>query len=125
MEESQRKVVTESEILSFACRKCHVIAGVGCKRADRTPLTHAIEDTELAFHRERIMDAWASQTNKCMGRLSATDKALIVYYAFVMICDSVSTKAEEVLGKEFSSEQIQKFFASEAIKELRKDRLIE
>lgn len=125
MEESKRVVLTEAEILSKPCRKCHAIEGVGCKNEARYPLVHRLGDTELAFHRQRIMDAWSTHSERRMGILSSTDKALIAYYAFIMLCDSVSTKATELLGKPFTSEDIQKFFAHKAILELKKDRLIE
>lgn len=121
---SQRKVIGEDEILALACRHCHSEPGVGCKNAQRHALVHHLPDMELAFHSQRIMDAFERQATSRMGRLSPTDKALITYYAFVMLCDSVSTKTMVMFGKEFTSEDIQKFFATEAVKELRKDKLI-
>lgn len=121
---STRKVLSEEDILATECRNCHAIVNVGCKNKSRHPLVHTEASTELAFHRERIMDAWAQHSQRRMGPLNATDKALITYYAFIMLCDSVSTKAVELLGEPFTSEDIQKFFAMKAVAELKKDKLL-
>src|SRR6266704_2127192 len=53
--------------------------------------------------------------------LNSTDKAMITYYAYVMLCDSVSTKSEELIGKRLTSAEVQRFFAKQAVIELQKD----
>lgn len=59
-----------------------------------------------------------------MQTLDATDKALIVYYAYIMLCDSVAAHSVKVLGKKFTSEEIQAFFGQKAVNELRLEGLI-
>jgi hypothetical protein len=56
--------------------------------------------------------------------LDATDKAMICYYAYIMLCDSVAANSEKMFGKEYSSRDLQKFFARQAVVELRKDGLL-
>lgn len=56
--------------------------------------------------------------------LTATDKAVLVYYAFVMLCDSCSANAEKLFGKAMSSQDIQRSFAQHALAECRKDGVI-
>lgn len=124
MAESQRKVVSEAEILSISCPKCHAIEEHGCLTNDRRVLCRKIDDTELAFHSERVFAAFQKQFHGKWGKLGATEKALICYYAYIMLCDSVSTKSVELLGKQFTTEQIQAFFANEAIQELKRDKLL-
>lgn len=122
---SKRQVVTEEEILAIRCPRCHVAPNVGCHNIERHPLSFIEGATELSFHRERIMVAHAVQLQRKFDRaLTSTDKALIVYYAFVMLCDSVSTQSKSLLGSEFTSDQIQAFFAHKAIEQLKKDRLL-
>lgn len=59
--------------------------------------------------------------------LDATDKALITYYGYVMICDAVAANSEKMFGegKVFTSQEVQQFFARKAINELREDGLLD
>lgn len=66
----------------------------------------------------------AEDVIKELTAVSATDKALILSYAFLMLCDSVSTKAEVVFGKQFTSHEVQLFFTQKAVEQLRRNGLI-
>lgn len=122
-----RPVLKDLEILRLECRKCHASEGYACKSKEGHSLTHdfSLNGPVMKFHRERMLDAWASHSSYRMGNLNATDKALITYYAFIMLADAVSVKAVEMLGKPFTSEDIQTFFAYKAVEELRKDKLLD
>lgn len=124
MVESQRRVLSEKEILNVPCPNCHVQVGVACRNSARHVLVVMTGQTELSFHSARIFIAQQQQMRDRFGILGATEKALICYYAFVMLCDSVSTKSIEVIGKDVSSQEIQAMFVQEAIKALRNDKLI-
>jgi len=123
---SERKVISEAEILAVACPICNAAKGFACRFIHtRIPLSREIEETELVFHHERIKLAQDAQILRNFGRiLGPTEKALITYYAFIMLADSVSLKSVETLGRSYTSVEIQKFFAQQAIKELRKDKLL-
>jgi hypothetical protein len=84
---------------------------------DRTAIVQrAIQD---GCHGERIM--LAERINSLLRPgLTATDKALIVYYAYVMLADSISSRVPE-LG---DSQTIQSFFAKNAIHQLIVDGLL-
>lgn len=120
----QTKIVTEAEILAVACPKCNAVREHGCLDAQRHVLYHRLGDTELTFHPERIRAAQESKITAQFGKLGATEKALICYYAFIMLAESVSTKSVEILGRAFTVEQILTFFSQQAVAALRKDGLI-
>lgn len=122
-----RKVVTEAEILAVPCPTCHASKGMGCRRTDNRsiPLQTALITDALSFHPPRVFDAQQAQLLRNFGRfLGPSEKSLITYYAYVMLCDSVAGKSTELIGKPFNSLEIQKFFAQCAITELRKDGLL-
>jgi hypothetical protein len=54
--------------------------------------------------------------------LMNSHKRYVVTYAFLMLADAVALKSLEVLGKEFTTEEIQTFFVGKAIKELREEK---
>jgi hypothetical protein len=56
-----------------------------------------------------------SENPKPRPELTATDKALIVYYAFIFLSDSVSATAIKTIGQPWASDDIQRFFAKRAI----------
>jgi hypothetical protein len=56
--------------------------------------------------------------------LNGTDKSLIVYYAYVMLCDSCEANSEKLFGSYKKSEDIQRRFAAEATKHLKLEGLI-
>jgi hypothetical protein len=123
--ESQRKIITEKDILAVSCPACLRFVGMTCVTPlNRRALAFEVGVTECSFHAARIMKAQDQQIkNLGLQPLGSTEKALILYYAFIALCDSVSTKSQELFGKEFTSEDIQRRFAQEAIKELRHDGL--
>ena len=125
MNNGERKVMLDGQILAVSCPTCHVKAGVGCLSPERYVFARALGAHDLSFHPARIVAAQENEFRVKFGKLGATEKALILYYAYIMVCDSVASKSVEVLGKEFKSTDIQAFFANEAIKELKKDGLMQ
>jgi hypothetical protein len=109
-------VITDRQILSSVCPKCFARPKMQCFDVRGKMRTLA--------HPERIREVQNNILTQMFGRLDATDKSLILYYAFIHLCDSVSTKAKELLGVDFNSEQIQSFFCKKAIEELRRDGLL-
>lgn len=88
-------------------------------------LAYVIDANHLSFHPERIRFAQKQHEKRLFSEnLDASDKALITYYAYVMICDSVASRSEAIFDKQFTSQDIQKFFAQQAVAELRKDKLL-
>jgi hypothetical protein len=122
---SKRAVISESEILHEVCSKCRAPELMPCRRRDRQPLAFELDSTELAFHSERIMAALYTQvTTKLKGVLSAADRSLIVYYSFIMLADACAANSDKLFSKLDTSEELQSFFAQQAITELKKDHLI-
>lgn len=115
---------TELEILAVKCPTCNSLPNVGCLNPERHVLAKACPQDGLSFHPTRYRAAMDEKFRRAFGKLSPTDKALICYYAFIRLADSVSTKSKEVLGREFTSTEVQIFFARKASDELKKDGLI-
>lgn len=113
----RNNVITDREILSHVCPNCFVRAKAVCVDNRGKP-------REL-FHPERIRIAQERAIVRLFGTiLDHTERSLILYYAYIMLCDSVSTKAKEILGVDMQSEQIQAYFAKQAIEELQRDGLL-
>jgi hypothetical protein len=126
MSDSQRKVLTEVEILAVACPQCKAPVNMGCRTEHGHVFARRLNADEFSFHALRITTAYELRLDRVLGKkLDATDKALIVYYAYIALCDSVSAKSVEMLGKETSSVDIQRYFAQKAIYELRNDGLFQ
>lgn len=123
--ESYRSVISEKEILAISCPTCFRPADKLCvSRSNGMVLAFEVGATECSFHAARIMKAQDEQIKKLgLQPLGPTEKSLILYYAFIMLCDSVSEKSKELLGKQLTSEQVQAFFAHKAIEELKNDGL--
>jgi len=120
-----RKVLTREEMMLVECPTCDAGRNRNCHLRGRIDKPLLNLQDEPYFHPTRIVAAQQAKANCFFSRsLSATDKSLIIYYAFIQLCDSVSVKSKEVLGVEKTSEDIQRFFAQTAIKELRKDGLL-
>lgn len=123
-----RQGLPEEDILSVGCPNCQAPPLKGCNmyiEGSRNALVYIIGSTRLAFHPERIRFAQSTHERRLFNEnLTATDKARITYYAFIMICDSNAAKSEMIFGKKFTSEEIQMFFAQQAVAELRKDKLL-
>lgn len=124
MANEDRIVAKDQEILAIPCPTCKARVGQLCRMPSGAPLAFVIGDDQSRFHRDRIMNVLIVRLRNEFGRLNASDKALICYYAFVILSDSVSTKSKEMLGHDYSSKQIQQFFVQKAIEELKKDRLL-
>lgn len=126
MDKSTRHVISEQEILAVQCPTCNRAAGKTCVAVrNRAPLSYEINVTECSFHAARIIAAQDEQIKRLgFGNvLGPTEKALILYYAYIMVCDSVASKSKEMFGKEMNTEEIQRFFAHKAVDELRHDEL--
>lgn len=125
MEPSKRKVCTEAEILAVRCPICEAIPGRPCISHQRHALIVRLGQTEFSFHSARISTAQDIRWKEKFGvSLSQSEKTLILQYAFIMLCDSVSTKSIEVMGRQYTSDQIQAYFCNQAIKELQNDELV-
>lgn len=121
------RVISETEILALVCPTCQAPQQMACRvKGNRNiPLTTSLEQNDLTFHVERVEAAQQMQLMRNFGRfLGPTEKSLIVYYAFVMLSDAVAAKAMLMIGKEFTSQEVQAFFAQMAIQELKRDKLL-
>ena len=47
-----------------------------------------------------------------MAALDPTDKAIIVGYAFVMLCNSVAANSEKLFSKKYTSQELQRMFTA-------------
>lgn len=122
-----KKKVTTDEILAVGCKTCSAPAGKPCRVPGRivVPLTYKVEETDFNFHPVRVLMALSKQAYKRIGEdLKASEKALITYYAFVMLAESVSAHSEAIMGKHHPPEAVEAFFAYAAIQELKKDGLL-
>lgn len=109
-------VINEKTILSVVCPNCFARPKMECFEIRGRP--------RLKSHPERIRYAQELLSDRVAGKLSATDKALVLYYAYIMLCDSVSARSKEVLGIVMSTEEIQAGFARKAIQALQEDGLL-
>lgn len=120
-----RKAVTDAQILAVSCPTCHCLSGLGCLTPERRVFATEVGSNKLSFHSERISAAYALQFAVAFGGLDPSTKALAIFYAYGMLCDSVSLKSVELLGRFHTSTQIQTYFAQKAIAEMKKDGLLE
>src|SRR3569833_477250 len=58
------------------------------------------------------------------SNMNEGQKAMTMYYAFVMLCDSCSQKSVDLFGKQLDSEEILMFFAKKAIEAMKEDGLV-
>lgn len=122
---SQRAVVTEGAIFNEACPHCGVKPMKPCRTSDGTLLSPELDSTEFRFHPSRVLNAIRTQiTDRMAGNLTAPERMLICYYAFILLCDSLAANSEKLFTESKTSHQIQAFFCQCAITELIKDQLI-
>ena len=102
---------TEDMIFSIPCPTCH--AG-----PDHSCLAQGIISTDgyVPFHIERKELA----KRKSLA-LSQVDRTNIITYAFLFLANSCSVKSMALFNKQFTSEEIQEFFAKMAIDQLKKE----
>lgn len=124
LHDSERNVVTETEILAVPCTTCNTLVGLVCKNKERHVLTYHEDSTEFAFHRSRVLTALAKQTEIRFPGIINIDRFMICYYAFVMMSNSIAENSEKLMGKKFTPDEIEKFFASKAIQELNRDKIL-
>lgn len=113
---------SRDQIMEVACIACDAKVGKPC-RAGHNGTGYVL----VGFHDKRVelRGKLPSLGNLDTDtKLGPTDKAIITYYAYVMLCDSVATKSEELLGKRFTSAEVQRFFAKQAVIELQKDGML-
>ena len=109
---------TDEEILQVSCLFCGAEPGKKCNEGEGTVLIGGYHQARIELRQKLpVMPA-------DMPVLDATDKAIIVYYAFVALCNSCQTKSTELFGKQFSSREIQYAFATQGLKAAREDGLI-
>lgn len=83
---------------------------VPCLQCNADPMQPCTENGSqlLDFHRCRIELRSKSPVLDCP--LDSTDKALIVGYAFVSLCNSVSANSEKLFSKHYTSVELQRLF---------------
>jgi hypothetical protein len=102
---------SQDMIFSIPCPLCNA-------RADHSCLPQGIvsSDGYVPFHKERIEYAKRKSLE-----LSMVDKFNIMTYAFLFLANSCSVKSMALFNKQFTSEEIQEFFAKMAIEALKKE----
>lgn len=111
------------EVKEVQCLMCGAQPGEPCIEKEKgKKFTHV---ALLGFHKERVeLRSRIPSFPSDMPELDATDKAVITYYAYIALCDSCSTKSIELFGKKFSSQEIQRTFAAQGLKQAKEDGLI-
>lgn len=116
--------IAESEVLLVGCPTCKAIENNGCLDRNRHVFTRTVGAVKLAFHAQRIQAALDHKFRNMVGSLGATEKALILHYAFIMLCDACSVKSEQLVGTKHTTHELQLFFARQAVEALQKDGLL-
>src|ERR1051326_868024 len=111
--------VSADEILQVVCPRCDSAPLEACKERDGSQLIGG-------FHRERIefREKLPVLPKEVPSVLSSTDKAILTYYAFVMLADSCAANSEKLFGKKFTSQEIQRTFGKAALKKVQEDGLL-
>lgn len=122
MYDAKRRVVTELEIIAVTCPNCHAPKGAFCRNSNRHVLALHDDINESIFHQSRVHLARSKQGfNAKLGHLNNSQKELIVYYAFVILCEEVAKNTKDENGGVATAEQIQVQFVRQGIEELRID----
>lgn len=126
--DQETKVITDSDILDVSCPFCKALPASGCRQSPNVgspQLALIIGSRHLSFHPERIKAAKGKIETVMFGdTLSPSQKALLVYYAFIRLCHSCAANSVMMFGKELDSITIQKYFGQRALAELQEDGLI-
>jgi hypothetical protein len=121
-----RTIISIEEIIEEVCPHCHAPKHGPCKRNDGLAMiVRGDDDLQPYFHRERVLQAWYSQLEIKFGPTPSLDRALITYYAFIMMADAVAAKAEQMFEKKMSTWDIQAFFAMKAREVLKNEKLLD
>lgn len=109
---------THKELLQVPCIRCNAAVGQPCVAPGnrRTPI--------IGFHKQRNELRTKCPMLEMDHQLDSSEKALVIGYALLMLADACEANSEKLFGKFFSSREIQRFFASKAIDELKLDGLI-
>jgi len=80
----------------------------------------------IGYHKERVdlRDRLPFLPEEIPTNLSPTDKAIIVYYAFVALANSVAANSEKILGKQFTSQEIQRTFGKKGLNDAKEDGML-
>lgn len=115
-------LLNDEAIMSVSCLACNAQVNELCVSIRASESKHSLQH----FHQPRKMAAYRKIMGESLpkGVLDDAQKSMIAYYAFVCLADSVSLKSEAILGRAFSSKDIQMFFVQRAIAELGKDGLV-
>jgi hypothetical protein len=113
--------LTRAQIMEVPCIVCEAKQAKSCREHSKS------NKPIIGFHRERIELRLKHPVlpAEIPTTLNPTEKALICYYAFVMLCDSCEANSEKLFGKHFKSADVQRMFARKAIQELKKDGFID
>jgi hypothetical protein len=105
---------------------------VMCLRCDAKPDEPCVQPGRNipligGYHAERVelVNRLLPHLPEIPANLDASQITLIVYYAFIMLADSVSENSEKMIGTKQSSENIQRFFGRKAIEELQRVKLLD
>lgn len=117
-------IVSEDEqnrALQVMCLFCDAAPGKRCVQPGRnTPLIGAFHP-----HRIELANRLIPHLQDIPKNLNSSQIALIVYYAFIALADSVAANSVKMVGKEQTSEEIQRCFARIAVKELKTAKLLD
>lgn len=114
--EASSPELSAAQIMEVPCILCEAKPSERCK--DKTGVTL------IGFHALRLELRKQQPNVELPTELTPDEKALVIYYAYVMLCDSVEVHAETIMGKPFDTVAIQRFFAAKAVEMLKKDGLI-
>lgn len=118
--QTKQTALTREQVMEVPCIQCDAPKGFACKVDRGNPFKL------VGFHKERVaLRQRYPVLPEAAKELNSTDKSLIVYYGFVMLCDSCEAKSIELFGKHIASADIQRMFAHKAIEELKKDGLLD
>lgn len=112
---------TDAEMQQVPCLTCGAKSGQKCEEKVDGNIVIPL----IGYHKERVqLREKLPVIPTDMPVLDSTDKAIIIYYAFVALCNSCQTKSIELFGKEFTSREIQFAFATQGLKAAQQDGLI-
>lgn len=101
---------THDQVAAVDCPHCHAKAEQACTLSGIIKTNYVLAH----HHRDRIIVA----THKYKP-LSNPDKAIMVQYGFLILCNAVAAKSLEILGKEMTTVDVQYAFINKALQELR------
>lgn len=101
---------TEAECLLVGCPVCYAKREYCCTIKNIFSATRNVD----FVHNER-----RELAKLHVNTLSNYDIAIIIQYAFLIACDSISASSEKMFSRAYTPDEIKRFFASNSIKELK------